>query len=142
LEGPIVIASDVMGLSCLHLLPGCSEECVSGGCEYQQQKLKKPLMQDRTRFESRPPDHTGRLACNYWSSVRDVLQILVTADKSSNLARIEWPQQGEVRKTYWSLGPPRQDLRRIRASLAEISCNLSTATARSPYIADNESFKA
>jgi len=75
---------------------------------------------------------------------KDVLQIFVTAEcsKSSNCVRTEWPQQGEVRRIYWSLGPPRQDLRRMRASRAEISFSLSTANSRSPYIADKASFIA
>jgi len=47
----IVITSDVMGHSCLYLLAGCYEVFVSGGSEYQQQKIKKPLMQAGTSFE-------------------------------------------------------------------------------------------
>jgi len=46
-----VTTSDLMGHSCLHRLPGYFEEFAPGGCEYQQQKLKKPLMQAWTRFE-------------------------------------------------------------------------------------------
>jgi len=76
---------------------------------------------------NRPWDETysGRnvllpLPCFHWSSVRDVWQVFVTAERSrsSNCVRIEWPQQGEERKTSWSLGPPKQYLRRMRASLA------------------------
>jgi len=44
--------SDLMGL---HRLPDYFEEFAPGGCKYQQQKLKKPLMQAWTRFKSPDP---------------------------------------------------------------------------------------
>jgi len=50
-----VIASDLMGHSCLHRLPGYFEEFVPVRCEYQQQKLNKPMMQAWTRFEPPKP---------------------------------------------------------------------------------------
>jgi len=42
-EGPIVIAGDVMGHSYLRRLPSASEKFVSGGREYQQQKLNNAV---------------------------------------------------------------------------------------------------
>ena len=53
-EGLIVTASDLIQHSSLYRLPGYSGEFVPGGCEYQQQTLRKPLMLAWTRFE--PPD--------------------------------------------------------------------------------------
>jgi len=39
-----------------------------------------------------------------------------------------------VHKTYWSLGPPRQFVRRIRADSVKIGCNLSTDIRSSYYV--------
>jgi len=144
-DGPIVNASDVMGHSCFHLLPGCFRRICVWRMRVPAAEAKQAVdtSLDTLRIP-RPPDNTGRLSCIHWSSVRDVLQILVTADrkKSLNLVKIEWPQQGGVRMTYWSLGPPLQTRFEENKSVMGRDKPFNSYTSRSPYIADNESFKA
>ena len=85
-------------------------------------------MQAWTQFE--PPDHQTRQ--EGWSSVFAMLQVFVRTKRncSSNCTRRECSQHGETRRIYCSLGPPKQVLRRTRASWAVMCWSLSTASLR------------
>jgi len=65
----------IMGHSCLHLLPSCSEEFVSGGCEYQPQKLKKPVDASLVTLRLLRPYHIIIILryykCDYYYFTRD-----------------------------------------------------------------------